>query len=212
MAQNHTQPEDEVIIDDLETLKVFFDPLRTRIVRAMVHQPRSVHEIAEELSIPFTRLYYHINMLEKHGIIRLVDVRNIGGAVEEKYYQVRARSFVVDRRWLTMSPPEDADHISPGVEAVMAATLGGTLDDIRHAVRTGHIDLSKLSPHPDALIIRRGVSLMSREQARQFHERLLELMQDFAGIEPDGEPLYYAMAFALYPTDLDYDDDEQSAK
>lgn len=197
-----TEPEDEVVIDDLDTLKVYFDPLRTRIVRTMVHKPRSVHEIAEELGLPFTRLYYHINMLEKHGIIRLVEVRNIGGAVEEKYYQVRARSFIVDRRWLTMGDPGGED--SP-VESLMSTLIDGTKEDIRRSVKGGKIDLTKTSPHPDALMIRRGISRMSREQAHHFHERLLQLLQEFAGAEAEGEaPLYYAFSFSFYPTELAY--------
>lgn len=210
MSDPIPQPEAEVIIDDLETLKVYFDPLRTRIVRTMVNQPRSVQEIAQELGIPFTRLYYHINMLEKHGIIRLVEVRSIGGAVEEKYYQVRARSFVVDRRWLTMGDPSASDS---QVESLLSTLLDTRHEDIRRSVQSGLIDLSQTAPHPNALMIRRGVARMSREQAYAFQERLLALVQEFAGLEAvDDTAEYYALAFTFYPTSLAYSLDEEGAE
>jgi DNA-binding transcriptional ArsR family regulator len=75
------QPDDEQIIYDLEALKVYFDPQRARIMQALAGAPRTVHEVADILDVPFTRLYYQFNLLEKHGFIRVVQTRSLAGAV-----------------------------------------------------------------------------------------------------------------------------------
>ena len=42
-------------------------------------------ELAAELGIPRTRLHYHVNVLEKHGIIRVASTRVVNGATERRY-------------------------------------------------------------------------------------------------------------------------------
>lgn len=201
MTDNIPQPDAERLIDDLETLKVYFDPLRTRIVRSIANHPRSVQEIARLLDIPFTRLYYHINMLEKHGLIRLVDVKNIGGAVDEKFYQVTARSFVIDRKWLTVIDP---DENITRIEAVLSTTLDACKDDIRRAIDSGRIDLTQTAPHPNAIITRRGITRMTPEQAVEFQQKVLDLLQTFS-INAEDEPDdggYYGLSIHFYPMEL----------
>lgn len=202
--QEKLQPDAERLISDLETLKVYFDPMRARIVRTIAHEPRTVHEIAEELGVPFTRLYYHMNMLEKHGLIRVVETRNLSGAVEEKYYQISARMFTVDRSLLTVHP---GDESSKGLEVVMETVLENTQRDIRHSVQDGMIDLEKTSPDPASILLRRGMVRMSQARAQEFHERLLDLLSEFLDeeVETDG---YFGLALAFYRSSLPFHDEE----
>jgi len=196
------QPDAERTIGDPETLKVFFDPMRARIIRTLAHDPCTVHDIAETLNVPFTRLYYHMNMLEKHGIIRVVETRNLSGAVEEKYYQVTARIFTVDRALLTINP---GDESSKGLEVVMETVLENTQRDIRHSLQDGMIDLSESPPHPQAILLRRGIANMSPERALDFHQRLLDLMAEFTDDENmQEESSYYGFAVAFFPSSLPF--------
>lgn len=189
----------ELVIDKIETLKVLFDPMRSQILRAMAQEPRTVHQIADELGVPFTRLYYHVNMLEKHGLIRMVDARALGGAVEEKYYQAVARSFVVARDLLTLGEPEEP---SGAVETILGSILDWARDDIRSSIRSGRIDLSEVSPHPDSLLVRRAMSRLSRRQVAIFHQRVQDLLQDIVTEESDEDNAdYYVLALALYPSE-----------
>ncbi len=199
-SETRIEPDAERLISDLETLKVYFDPMRARIVRTISHDPRTVHEIAKELDVPFTRLYYHMNMLEKHGIIRVVETRNLSGAVEEKYYQIAARMFTVDRALLTINP---GDESSKGLEVVMETVLENTQRDIRHSAQDGMIDLTKTSPDPEAILLRRGMVRMSKERATYFHERLLALIEDFVDEEESADQ-YYGFALAFYHSSLPY--------
>lgn len=79
------QADDVFTITDLGTLKVVADARRMKIVECIVHEACSVKEIAERLNQPASQLYYHTNMLEKHGLIRMVDTRIVSGIIERWY-------------------------------------------------------------------------------------------------------------------------------
>lgn len=201
MTHSHwssTEPQPEHTIDNLETLKIYFDPMRIKIVHALAKQARTVHEIADELNIPFTRLYYHLNLLEKHGIIRVVETRALAGAVEENYYRVTAHMFVIDRKLMTIRP----DDSESGLELLLDTVLENTRRDIRESINDGVIDLEKRAPEPDALLIRRGFSYLTEDQARHFSERILALMQEITLAQNQHEGQYYAMVMAFYPSSL----------
>jgi len=201
-------PDAERIISDLEALKVYFDPMRARIIRTIANEPRTVQQIAEELDVPFTRLYYHMNMLERHGFIRVVETRNLSGAVEEKFYQVAARMFVVDRALLTTRP---GDEINEGLEMVMSEVLDATRSEIRHNAREGKINLAALAPEPGSLLLRRGVFSLPKERAREFYQRMIALMNEFSAVDCDEDCEFYAIAVAFYPTALQPGDEPPHA-
>lgn len=85
---------EQFVIDDVATLKVLADPLRIQLLSELNLAPRTVKEIATRIGVPQTRLYYHIKLLERHGIIRVVGRRMVSG-IEERSYQTTARSTVV---------------------------------------------------------------------------------------------------------------------
>ena len=78
-------------IEDAETFEMLADPSRVEMLERL-HHPASVGELAEDMGVPRTRLYHHVKLLEEAGMIRVVDTRR-KGAMEEKVYQVAARSF-----------------------------------------------------------------------------------------------------------------------
>jgi DNA-binding transcriptional ArsR family regulator len=190
------KPAERITLDSLEALKVYFDPMRLKIIHQMVREPKSVHEIAEALGVPFTRLYYHINLLEKNGIIHVVETRAMSGAVEEKYYQVAAYHFIVPRSMLSFSTPEGEESI----KVFLSAMLDETTEDIRRSIRSGHIKMELESPEPESLLLRRGLMKMPREKVSQFHQDLMELMRRYQAEPSTAEDAYYALVLAVYPT------------
>jgi DNA-binding transcriptional ArsR family regulator len=206
----HFEPAPEILISDLNTLKVYFDPMRIRIIHALAGQPRSVTEIAEMLGVPFTRLYYHIHLLESHGLIRLVEARSLSGAAEEKYYRVAARMFVIDRALLTPGTPNRADML----DLILDSALGQTIEDIRRSAARNVIDLEAMSPAPDALLCRRSIFRLTREQAQRLHQALLDLMTQVQEGPYDDAARAYGFAVALYPsafTDLPTSEEDEAA-
>lgn len=85
------EPVSERWLHDIETIKVFADELRLKIIKLM-QEPTTVKQIAEALQIPAAKLYYHINLLQKHELIQVVG-HNLETGIVEKIYQVTARQF-----------------------------------------------------------------------------------------------------------------------
>ena len=200
---NHTlstqEPEAEHLITDPAALRIYFDPTRTRILRTMVARPRTVHEVADELGVPFTRLYYHINMLEKHGLIRVVEVRSLSGAVEEKYYRVTAYRFTVDRSLLTMRT-EATEVVEAAIAQQVEQVLVKTQRDVYRSARAGLIDHTQRPPHKKALLAQRGVLAMTNKRAEEFQQRLLALYAEFANDPMHATTHNYAVTVTVYPT------------
>src|SRR5919197_498369 len=73
------------ILDTVERLKAMADPLRIRFVTELLEGPRTVKEVAEALGVPPTRLYYHVKILERHGLIEVANRRMVSGIEERSY-------------------------------------------------------------------------------------------------------------------------------
>jgi DNA-binding transcriptional ArsR family regulator len=197
-----SDPEPQQLITDVDALKVYFDPVRKRIMQELVTSARSVQELAERLHIPSTRLYYHIGLLEKHAFVRLVETISGHGAIEEKRYRATAIQYVISRDLMSPGAPE-----APAVlETILATVLDATKADILDSVDAGAVNLLAIAPESDALMIRRGFLRLSPEQASAFSSRLLALLSEFTVAQADsGES--YGIAVAFYPSVFTTEDD-----
>ncbi|HUR76638.1 MAG TPA: helix-turn-helix domain-containing protein [Acidimicrobiales bacterium] len=85
---------DVKVIDDLATLRLLSDPLRLRLIEELGAQPTTVKALARAMGMKPNRLYYHVNLLEQHGVVRVTQTRIVSGIVERTYALV-ARHFAV---------------------------------------------------------------------------------------------------------------------
>src|SRR5688572_13383327 len=83
-------PSGTIVINDHATLKVFYDPVRQRILRAL-YTPLSVTELGDDLAESPNRLYYHVRLLEQHGLIVVADERRAGSNLERLYGRAATR-------------------------------------------------------------------------------------------------------------------------
>lgn len=198
MNSETRKPAPSKTISDLETLKVYFDPVRKRILQEMGTQPKSIQEIARALNIPFTRLYYHIHLLEKHGLVELVETRQGAGVIEEKFYQVSAYLFLVDRALMTMGTPQGDETL----EAILSVVLDETKQDIRNSLAAGVIDPAQQMPHPKAMRLLRHIYRLKPEYAIELQEKVVELLKAYSDYENEGgeERQSYGAIFVLYPS------------
>jgi len=194
-------PQPVKLIHDLETLRVLTDPLRMRILSLLSQQPRTVKEVAQALEIPPTRLYYHFNLLEKHGLIRVTATRVVSGIIE-KHYQVTAYEFNVDRQLLAPNAPTARE----GWQLVFSQTLGTLQRDIQHLAARGTLQAlmepEKTSGESVPVRISHALARLSRSQAQALLSRLKELVAEFEGQEtsPEEETESYSLFVAFYPT------------
>jgi DNA-binding transcriptional ArsR family regulator len=181
-------------IDDIEVFEVLNNPLRFRILRRL-SKPKSIREVAEELDVPPTRLYYHVNLLEEAGIIAVVETRKVG-AMLQKVYQTRAKSF---RPSPKLSQGDHDPHEL--AKAAAGVVLDGARVDAEEAltayfarVRGGDSEAKA----PGA--IGRSLAFFTPERASAFSEKLEELVnEEFSEEEDEGEGAEYSFTFVFFP-------------
>ncbi len=190
-------PAEEVIISDPDTLKVVADSLRLQILRLM-RRPRTVKEIGASLNIAPTRLYYHINLLEQHGLIGVTETNVVSGIIE-KTYQVTARRIRIDEAVLLGNAPSD-EH----VEAVVSALFDGSRDEVLRAVRQGILALQEdrqAGFKHDVLV--RGYARLSPDQVTAFHAQLEAIVTQFESMGRENRTRddlpEYALLEVFYP-------------
>jgi DNA-binding transcriptional ArsR family regulator len=190
------QPEDIFIIDNLETLKIVADPLRLKILELLRSAPHTVKQLGTALHTPLKKLYYHVNLLEEHGLIRVSSTRVVSGIIE-KQYQVTAYRLSVDRALLA---PDDTGGDS--LDAFLSMILDHAKSEIKKSARAGLIEVSEhKSLQERGLLLGRRWIRMSPAQADEFLLRLKELEREFETAQSSEETLLYEILLGLYPTE-----------
>ncbi len=81
-------------IKKYEDLKVLADARRLTILRLLMSKPATLSQLGDQLGEHPARVRHHLKALEAAGLVELVETRLVRGFVE-KYYQARARSFLL---------------------------------------------------------------------------------------------------------------------
>ena len=165
-------PDEVFIVEDLETLKVLADPLRLRIRELMAH-PTTVKQVATELEMPPTKLYYHINLLEKHGLIVLVDTRIVSGIIE-KHYQISARRVQVAKHLLSPDAPSPE-----GFSLTINTFFETARNDLMASMRNGAVEWDDDGDRHKGLSLHRGVLRLTDEQAAAFYHQVESLFHEY---------------------------------
>jgi predicted ArsR family transcriptional regulator len=189
--------KDRVVIDDLETLKVLSDPLRMQIIELMSYRARTVKQLAKELGTTPHKLYYHVKLLEDHGLIRVVETRLVSGIVE-KHYQITAKEIVVAEGLLSVHKPEGKSDI----EGLISSILDGTKADFIRSLRVrteGEVPIEERHRSH----ITREMARLTRGQAEAICKKLEELAKEFEAYDDEPEQDQrekYALTAIFYPS------------
>jgi predicted ArsR family transcriptional regulator len=182
---NMLQPDVQSIAS-LETLRVIIDTQRHQIVRLLQRRPQTARELALELGIARTRLYYHLGLLERHGVIYVVSERLVSG-IPERTYAACARSFRIDRRLL------EAQDSKTSVDGARAEVLERTAEDLRKRGES-HRKSTELDEH--TLVARTFVKL-GNARLRALRAELTNIVREYedAPEDPDARVAELAIAF-----------------
>ncbi len=193
------KPAPVLMVKDLETLKILADPLRNQILEILAPGKLTVNQIAEKLGLSSSKLYYHINLLEKHGLIQEVD-SIIKANIIEKVYWITAYECKMDENLCNFSTPIGQQSTMTS----MVAPIDTTREDILRSLEARATALEQgAEPHPRELIVRREVQNMSDDIADQFADRLNAILEDFKkyeGDESDQDTHTRALTIAFYPS------------
>lgn len=148
-------------------LKLLADPVREYLVNATVERARTVAELAAGLKCPPTRLYYHVQRLERAGLLFVERTRLVSGIVE-RHYRAAARVLRLDRTEFGRA----RGARDPRVAAILAHVFERASEEIRAGVAAGRIDLGKLPPDPAALLCYGTVLRLGPKQARALSARV----------------------------------------
>lgn len=167
------EPKAEMWVKDVETIKVVADGRRLAVLRLM-QEPTTVKAISAELDSPPSKLYYHVNMLEKHGLITVVD-HNIESGIVEKIYQVTARQLKI------VNPLINPDISNAEADALFTPMLAETVADFRASLLE-----SADTHHPPRypFLSKKSVRL-NDAQLTALHAKLDTLIQEVTAMSND---------------------------
>jgi DNA-binding transcriptional ArsR family regulator len=86
-----TTIKDIYYLEDIEQLEAITDPIRYRMC-LMLSEPKTGAQLARALGISRARAHYHLNVLEKVGLVRFHH-EGMSHGIVEKYYQAVAEYF-----------------------------------------------------------------------------------------------------------------------
>jgi DNA-binding transcriptional ArsR family regulator len=180
-------------------LKLLAEPTREFIYQALVSAPRTATELAQLMNCPTTRLYHHLKLLEKHGLILVVAERLVSGIVERRYRAV-ARRLRLDRGSFGGEVLGDTS-----LQTILGYVFDRARDDIERSHAAGRIDLALKPPQPGALLAYRNVLKLTSVDRDRLYRRLHDLYVEFERISSETPPEagdFHGFALAAYPTEL----------
>lgn len=176
-----------------QQLRAFGDPVRTRILGIIQNQPATAKQIASRLGYSPGAVGHHLQVLEEAGLAKVVARRLVRGIVA-KYYTRTARLFMFklakEIRGATTVSFDIMTHVRDELTEAEAAWPEPT--------EAEELPWSNGFPH----------ARISEERARQYHDRLRALAEEFLQepVDPHGQVYSFGYAFFLAPPYLQASD------
>jgi len=188
------QPAGTVLeVTDLEQLRVISDPLRVRILHSLFGPPMTVKQVADQLELPATKLYYHVGELERIGLVKVVETRIKSGIIE-KYYRTVADHLKVSRDLLKLTKESAAGSTYAELPASM---LEATADDIRLAAVTGTFPPEDTSLK--IMTVSHSTVKLKRAAAARFVAKINKLMTEIDAADDKAGEIEFGVTTAFFP-------------
>lgn len=175
-----TMPElpARVSITTFEQFKAISEPVRSRILGIIQHQPATAKQLAERLGATPGAIGHHLHVLEEAGLAQIVARRLVRGIVAS-YYTRTARIFKYEL-------PEDVKgEINSSLEILdkahdeLAEVQPAIKEDLHQCISFPHV---RLSP----------------ERARYYIQRLDDLLEDLLHEQPDPDGKVYGILISMF--------------
>ena len=119
-------------VRDVRQVRALANPLRIRLLEAFAETPRTTKQVANLLGEKPTRLYHHVDALEKAGFLRLHSTRQNRGTIE-KYYEAVARRIEVES---SVFAGASAGREEPAAALMARTVLDSTRDELLALMRS----------------------------------------------------------------------------
>jgi hypothetical protein len=181
-------------LKNLEQVKVLADPLRIRVLEAFCEE-RTTKQVADLLGEKATKLYHHVDALERVGLIALSRTRQNRGTVE-KYYLAVARTFRADSR-VFQPKKKGGSEKSAALRKVMSTIFDTTSAELAALIDRGDDAMKGIEEEGIVSFLEiRG----SKAQLDQIRDKLQAVVAEAsAESDDDTEQGRYRLTLAYYP-------------
>jgi DNA-binding transcriptional ArsR family regulator len=162
-----------------EQVRAYVNPTRITILVLLAQEKSSVSKVARQLGVHPANLTHHFKLLEKSGLIELVEKRDTGKNLE-KYYRAKAYHFTVN----TSNEPLDQKLL---VLSILRDNLTAALQTLTHQADDQNV-----------LGVLKTVRL-SPEDVQKFGQKLLALAEEFGRCAAE-TGVVYSLNASFYPT------------
>ena len=193
MPKRSQQPADEMVLTDVEQLKVIGEPLRLQLIEVMAEDPTrgwTAKELAQHLATKQTKLYHHLGLLEEHGFIRVGETRVVSGILEKRY-QATAHGYRVERSLLAGAGGETA--VSGAIDAMFEKAR----NEIVAGLHSGAIQPDSDDPKRKRMRLSATTARLSPASVKRVM-RLIDKLSDIdTNQDADGDE--YGLLVGFYP-------------
>jgi DNA-binding transcriptional ArsR family regulator len=176
--QSADAPADHFTITRPDQLQALGEPTRWRILGRLLEGPASIQELARALGAAKGTISHHVRVLDRAGLIRLVERHRVRGVVEKRYARV-GRQFRLPERESALGAEHPEIGMLPLRQAIAEASPSGGPDD------------------PSMSFVMRA--RMPAARAHRFARLLEALAQEFIEGAPDSGETFAIVAGVYVP-------------
>lgn len=181
---------DEAYITDPSQFEALTSGLRMRILK-LCQEPLSVREIAEQLEMPVTSLYYHVNLLDDAGFLEVVHTRKSGARLE-KVYRITGTTIKPGPDLI-----ENVEDTSAAAKAMTAIVVEPARAETEDALR------ARFEGDDRTLSLGRMTAALTPAQIEELETQLRAIVEQALAEEhePGEDARSYSFTYTLVPTD-----------
>jgi len=174
-----------------QELRALAHPLRLRLLEEFAGAARTTMQVAATMGEPPTRLYHHVNALERAGILKLARTRQVRGTTE-KYFEVARKRFGV----------VGGAQLTAGVKGQLQSLAHVIFEEARADLIAAIADSSKHEPETAPVALRMLLSVSPARIAdvrRKLLALLVSIQKESKRHPPQPDALRWALTVAFAP-------------
>jgi DNA-binding transcriptional ArsR family regulator len=183
MTNINMKPKKILVLSTDSRIKAYVHPTRIAILSMLAAKKKTVSNVAKELGVHPANITHHFRLLEKAGLIKLVERRDIGKNIE-KYYRAIARNFIigVEKR---------------GKSNKQALELAILRNDLSTAIST----VKRNDKHDVVAVIK--IARILPHDVKLLRKKIMKIIREFSRYD-SAKGRAYTLNISVYPTEADH--------